>query len=204
MRQRKKGLRLRKPARAASAGSRKKSQGRLTAYEKKLRSVYLGLTALSLVFIILFAFLIRGKLARMIGADEPGERPEYEEFPYHTLPDWEEDETDQTLDPEEFEISGLPPIPVVPAPPPVGGALTTRATTTTATSSPTIEQSTGPASSPSESAPAPGSGPTEITETTNTETSENQGDGPTSETNNGGDTGGEETGPGGPEEGEEQ
>ncbi len=202
MRQRKKGLRLRKPARAASAGSRKKGQGRLTVYEKKLRSVYLGLIALSLVFIILFAFLIRGKLARMIGADEPGERPEYEEFPYHTLPDWEEDETDQTLDPEEFEISGLPPLPVVPAPPPVGGALTTRATTTTATSSPTIEQSTGPASSPSES--APGSGPTEITETTNTEPSETQGDGPTSETNIGGDTGGEEPDPEGPEEEEEQ
>ena len=204
MRQRKKGLRLRKPGRAASAGSRKKGQGRLTAYEKKLRSVYLGLIALSLVFIILFAFLIRGKLARMIGADEPGERPEYEEFPYHTLPDWEEDETGQTLDPEEFEISGLPPIPVVPAPPPVGGALTTRATTTTATNSPTIEQSTGPTLSETQlttgdEAPTTTVGGGQATD----ETSETQGDGPTSETNNGGDTGGEEPDPGGQEEEEE-
>ncbi|NLA81933.1 MAG: hypothetical protein GX849_03775 [Clostridiaceae bacterium] len=66
---------------------RRQGQGRDRpgAYEKRFRKIYLSLVAILLAFILVFSFMIRGKIRGILGQGEPTEPAEFDVFPYHSL-----------------------------------------------------------------------------------------------------------------------
>jgi hypothetical protein len=110
----------------------------------RFKIVYLSAVGLALIFIIVFAFLIKGRISQILGTNETGDRPDYEIFPYHSLPtgapgeeeneaeDKDNEEGGDALPEDEFEdIGDLPPVPRVPAPPPQAPGNVTLETTAT-------------------------------------------------------------------------
>jgi hypothetical protein len=96
-----------------------------------------------IVFIVLFSFLIKGRINHILGMGNDDRRPDYEVFPYHSFQAQaheEEDDPDGTWpDLEDEEMGNLPPVPGVPAPPAQVPGTVTQATTT---SEPLTENST--------------------------------------------------------------
>ena len=67
--------------------SRQQGQGRDRpgAYEKRFRKIYLSLVGILLAFILVFSFMIRGKIRGILGQGQPTEPAEFDVFPYHSL-----------------------------------------------------------------------------------------------------------------------
>ena len=119
------------PARRAQ---RTNPGGEPPLFNKRLKRIYLALAGLMIVFIVLFSFLIKGRINHILGMSNDDRRPDYEVFPYHSFQAQaheEEDDPDGTWpDLEDEEMGNLPPVPGVPAPPAQVPGAVTQATTT--------------------------------------------------------------------------
>lgn len=130
----------------------------------RFQAVYLSVVAIVLIFIIVFSFLIKGRINQILGMGMESGRPDYDVFPYHTMmtndrieETEEEEDPDATWpDADDYDMGDLPPIPRVPAAPPQAPGYVTQATTTT---EPVTDNSS-----------EPDTGVTEETEPSSTET----------------------------------
>jgi len=103
----------------------------------RFQKIYLSILAITLIFIVVFAFLIKGRINQILGMNEESGRPEYQIFSYHTLMTNDEaEETEEEIDPEgtwpdaeDYDLGGLPPVPRVPAAPAQAPGNVTQATT---------------------------------------------------------------------------
>lgn len=103
----------------------------------RFQKIYLSILAITLIFIVVFAFLIKGRINQILGMNEGSGRPEYQIFSYHTLmTDDEAEETEEEIDPdgtwpdaEDYDLGDLPPVPRVPAAPAQAPGNVTQATT---------------------------------------------------------------------------
>lgn len=131
----------RPPAREGQSQVKK----RISAYEKRFRKIYGGLVAFFLVVIVILTFMVRGRLTDILGKNDPTEPPDFEVFPYYTLPASEDtevtlEETDLTNDftlPDSGATVNPDPAPVVSVPP-----STTSVKTEPGTSSASSEEAT--------------------------------------------------------------
>ena len=111
----------RPPARESQSQAKK----RISAYEKRFRKIYGGLVAFFLVVIVILTFMVRGRRTDILGKNDPTEPPDFEVFPYYTLPTSEDteatlEETDLTNDftlPDSWATVNPDPTPVVSVPP---------------------------------------------------------------------------------------
>ena len=131
----------RPPAREGQRQAKK----RIGAYEKRFRKIYGGLVAFFLVVIVILTFMVRGRLTDILGKNDPTEPPDFEVFPYYTLPASEDtevtlEETDLTNDftlPDSWATVNPVPTTVVSVPRP-----TTSVTPDPGTSSTSSEEKT--------------------------------------------------------------
>ncbi|NLA95279.1 MAG: hypothetical protein GX838_00325 [Clostridiaceae bacterium] len=138
-----KGSRPRRTAANERKGSRRKSRpGQASGSSRVLarfQSIYLSILAITLIFIIVFSFLIKGRINQILGMNEESGRPDYDIFPYHTLMTNDDaEETEEEIDPDEtwpdaedYDLGNLPPVPRVPAAPAQAAGNVTQATTPT-------------------------------------------------------------------------
>lgn len=140
--------------------------------DKKIRAAYLTAASFLICFIVVFGFLIRGKINKMIGAEESNGPIDFEEFPYHTLPE-EETEPAVTTEPDDdWELPTVPPTTQAPATTTTQPVITVvPATTTAATTSPTEPSTTSAESSETEPVTEP-----PATEETTTQATEPPGE----------------------------
>ncbi len=102
----------------------------------RFQKIYLSILAITLIFIIVFSFLIKGRINQILGMNEENGRPDYQVFPYHTLmTDDGAEETEEEIDPEEtwpdaedYDLGDMPPVPRVPAAPAQAPGNVTQAT----------------------------------------------------------------------------
>lgn len=134
------------------------------AAERTFRSVYGTIVVISIVLIIVFSLLIRGKIGHMLGDDGPENAPDYEIFPYHSLPSSEgttreEGDTEPT-DPwtDTWVPTNAPTAPIVTVP-----SATTTTTGTVTQNTSTDETTTSETTSGTDDEPPSTADPTEST-----------------------------------------
>lgn len=126
----------RRIARNPKGPSRQQRQAQAT--ERRFRTVYLSIVSISIVLIVVFGFLVRGKIGHMLGQDDPGNGTDFEVFPYHSLPSsegtgHETKPTENSEDPwaDTWVPTDVPPAPVVTTPPSTSPSETSTSTTET-------------------------------------------------------------------------
>ena len=153
-----------------------RQQRQAQATERKFRTVYLSIVSISIVLIVVFGFLVRGKIGHMLGQDDPGNGTDFEVFPYHSLPSsegtgYETEPTESTAEPwtDTWVPTDVPPVPVVTTPPstsPSETSTSTTETTTTDENAPTEPTSDEDTTAPTDTEPTTAGGEQETTTTT--------------------------------------
>ena len=127
----------------------------------RFQAIYLSVVVLTLIFIIIFSFLIKGRINQILGMNTENGRPDFEIFAYHSVGTTEEEEDEEDSDEDwpdadDYDLGDLPPVPRVPAAPAQAPGNVTQATTPTAAvtenNSQTSDQVTSP---PEETQPTP-------------------------------------------------